>query len=165
MKRLLFVCALWGLAGLLMAAAPANNSAYDGGIEGTTGATVDSQWTGDWELLDSLILIATDTCNMLTIATGTAAMDPGDKLYVGILSGGGDFEAAPSDTLILEWPACMTYSTSLTFHISYTNTLRSQTDANDTVYVTAAVQGSTHAEEVTITGFSMSAVVADYDAP
>lgn len=147
-----------------MAAAPANNSSINAGIEGTTTVTVDSQWTENWKLIDSTIVIATDTCNIYVVGAGTATLDPGDKLYIGVISNGGDFDAAPTDTFLLELPSCETASKSLSFYITYVDSLRSQTDANDTLYFTAAVKGDSHSEEVAITAFNISVVIADYDA-
>lgn len=168
MKKLLFVVAMLAMAGSVMGQSgpPANNSSINAGLEGTTTATVDSQWTGVWYFVDSTIVVMTDTCDTWVQAYGLVTLDPGNKLYIGILAGGTeDGAGVASDTVIVTWPATEPYPTTLPFSILYVGSLRSQTDANDTVYVTMAVKGSSPQEEVDIASFNIRTGVANFDAP
>ena len=65
---------------LLVMAAPPTFQNY---ASETGDVTIDSQWTGNWELADSLIITASDTAYVLLRVTGTAYMNPWERLYLG----------------------------------------------------------------------------------
>lgn len=142
----------------IMAAAPTNNGVINTTIASTV---VDSQMTSSWMFVDSLIVQQTDSCYSVYSVSGTASMAPGNILYVGFLIGGGDPYAAPTDTFTLEWPAQRNTTKSLKFGFQIVDSLLSQTDDFDTVYVTAAAKGLTAQEAVTVTNFRIAGSVID----
>ena len=70
---------------LVMAAPTFQNYASE-----TGDVTIDSQWTGNWELVDSLIITASDTAYVLLRVTGTAYMNPWERLYLGFGNASGN---------------------------------------------------------------------------
>lgn len=163
MKRILPVILLSVFAAstvMAQSGPPTNNGLINTVIASTV---VDSQVTSSWEFIDSLILVQTDTCMSVYSVQGTAAMDPGNILYIGFLICGGDPYAAPTDTFSLEWPASCRTSKSIDFSFQILDSLRSQTDDADTLYVTAAVKGTSKYEAVTVTNFRIAGSVINVD--
>ena len=164
MKKLTIVLALVLLSFTISwAATPDNNSI----IKAATTATVSADHSATtWTAVDSLIVIKTDTCYTLYTLTGTATMDPWDVLYIGIHDGGAVTTAVPStDTLVVyppNRPGTIGPQT-VEFGFTYLDSLISQTDANDSIYVTAAVRGNTTVEQVALSSVILSAAVVDKD--
>jgi len=163
LKRISLLVALGLLTATIFGAAPAINE-WANKVADTM--TVDSQYSGgSWELVDSIIVIKTDTCYTLYTIEGTALLGYNDKLYVGFIDGAGDPTANPSDTLIVRSPA--TYSIDIayvSFRFTYLDSLVSQTDANDTIYFVLAVGGSAPSERVMVEDIILTATVLDFNA-
>lgn len=151
------------MAGLVQAVAgpPANNSEFR---QVADTMTIDSQHSVNWEYIDSMVIAKTDTCYTVYTVSGVAILDPGDVLYIGIKDGEGDYDAAADDTLIVRahrWPpGGKSY---VPFSFIYLDSLISQTDASDTIYVTAAVKGSAAWETVMIDNLHFTCEVIDID--
>ena len=139
---------------------PANNSEFR---EVADTLTVDSQHSVVWEYIDSMIIAITDTCYTVYTVSGTAILDPGNVLYIGIKDGAGDPAAAADDTLIVRagttWPG----KSYIPFSFIYLDSSITQSDVADTIYVTAAVGGSTAYERVMIDNLYFTGQVIDID--
>lgn len=158
MKKLVLLFMLAIATSLLWAAAPSINN-WSVKIDSVT---VDSQFTDDaWELLDTIIIIKDDTCNTLYTITGLAVLDPYDKLYVGFGDGyAGD--SASVDTFIFEPDKRNRHTIKMPFIATYLDSLRHQTDANDTIYFRVAVGGASQGEKIMLENVILSAEVMDY---
>ena len=157
MKKIAFLVAV-GLMGIaLMAAAPANNSQ----TQTTATATVDSQWTSTWFLLDSMIVIKSDTCDTYYHATATVLIKPGQRLYYGLKDG----TAGVLDTFILQLRADADSAETVEIGVDYVDSLRSQVDANDSIQFVAAVSGNSEVERVLVTSIRLTGTVINFDAP
>ena len=155
MKKIAFLAVI-GLMGIaLMAAAPANNSQ----TQTTATATVDSQWTSTWFLLDSMIVVKTDSCDTYYHATATVTIKPGQRLYYGLKDG----TAGGLDTFILRLRADADSTETVEIGVDYVDSLRSQSDANDSIQFVAAVGGSSKSERVTVTSIRLTGTVIDFD--
>jgi len=161
----LIVLVLVGLMSMsIMAAAPAINewAKFLG-----ASVTIDSQWTvtTQWELLDSIIVIKTDTCYTIYTMSGVAVLNENDRLYLGFDDGGGA-AGLPVDTFIVDGykPVSLSGLVRVPFTIKYVDSLVSQTDANDTIYFYAAAGGSTSMEKVEIEDCVLTAEVLDFNA-
>lgn len=155
MKRLAFLAAI-GLMGIaLMAAAPDNN----GQSKTTATVLVDSQWTTTWAVAESMIVIKTDSCDTYYHAAATVTIKPGQRLYYGIKDGA----AGVLDTFILRLRADADSTETVEIGVDYVDSLRSQTDANDSIQFVVAVGGSSKAERVTVTGIRLTGTVVDMD--
>ena len=158
MKKILLTVMFVGLATMAFGQAgpPANNSTINTAI---SAQTIDSQWTTtNWEVVDSMIVAKTDTCDTYYSFVGSVTLDPGQKLYIGI-AGNGMTITIPADTTIIEWSAGEPFPQLIEFGVVYVDSLRSQTDASDTVIVWAAIKGSTAQEKVAISGQLVGTVV------
>jgi len=144
-----------------VAGPPANNSEFR---QVADTMTIDSQHSVNWEYVDSMVIAKTDTCYTVYTVSGTAILDPGDVLYIGIKDGEGDYDAAADDTLVVRahrWPpGGKSY---VPFSFIYLDSLISQTDASDTIYVTGAVKGSATWETVMIDNLHFTCEVIDID--
>lgn len=149
--------------GIVWAAAPAQNE-WANSLGDTL--TVDSQFTSVWELLDSIIVIKTDTCYTLYTISGMAQMTPGDKLYIGFTDGGGAPAASGATDTFLVYcdPGLQTSPAYVPFSVTYLDSLIHQTDANDTIYFQAAVGGSGKPDKVVLMNTVLSAQVLDFNA-
>lgn len=143
----LLFAGLLGVVGFVKAAAPTNVGVYNA-IKTTQ--TIDTDHTGTWEVVDSMIVQQDDSCYSPYTIIGTAALDPGDVLYIGFKRGKPATGAA-TDTFTISLPREAQASVSQKFGFTLFDTLNSQTDSYDTVYITAAVKGNTNAEQVIIT--------------
>ena len=161
MKRILPLIILSVFAAVMvMAAAPAYNE-YQATFDTLT---IDSQFTAvQWELIDSIIVIKTDTCYTRYTVFGIAVLDPYDKLYIGFDDGGGA-AGMPLDTVKLSGFGHRVGQVSLPFSVAYGDSLIHQTDANDTIYLYMAVGGSTAGEKVFVKNVVFSAEVFDMSA-
>lgn len=162
MKRLIACAVLAVTLGLsAWAAAPATNNAAK---KVADTLTVDSAFDADaWELLDTVVVVKTDTCFTLYTISGVAEMDPADKLYIGFGDGyAGD--SAAVDTFLYKGGYKQYGKVRVAFTATYLDSLISQTDANDTIYFRAAVGGSSHSEKVMLYDVITSAQVLDYSA-
>ncbi len=157
MKRIILLLGVCAIAIGVMAAAPANNSQS----QTTATALVDSQWTSTWFLLDSMIVIKTDSCDTYYHATATVTMKPGQRLYYGLKDG----TAGVLDTFILRLRADADSTETVEIGVDYVDSLRSQTDANDSIQFVAAVGGSSKSERITVTGIRITGTVVNFDAP
>lgn len=165
MKRILLLvgigCTL--LAAAIFGAAPAANTDIE--KLGDT-LTVDSQFTGAWELLDSVIVAKTDTCFTVYTIEGHAELDPDDILYVGFIDGGGA-PGARNDTLIVDtfifYPDHgQTSKSVVAFKAMYIDSLISQSATADTIYYMAAVKGSAGSQKVLLLDVFRTATVLDH---
>lgn len=161
MQRLFFVAlavCLLSAVSFAQSSPPTNNSLS----QTTASAVIDSQHTADaWEMVDSVYVNKSDTCNTFYHVSGSVTLQPYERLFVGLFDGAATTPGA-ADTLQL--PDYATSSMSFSFGLSYIDSLRSQTDAADTVYFKAAVGGSATVEKVTITNVRLTGAVVDYDA-
>ena len=148
MKRVILLVGLALLCAIfsLYAAAPDANTE----LHKIADVEVDSQFTANWEYVDSIIGVKTDTCYTLYTVSGVAILNPGEKLYVGLLDGGGDDDAAAGDTLIIACDMTQRGTVRVPFSFSYQDSLISQSSTSDTIYLTVAVGGSAATEKVTI---------------
>lgn len=155
MKRLgiLFVFGLIALA--TMGPAPAPN----GQSQTTATFTVDSQWTATWQMAESMIVIKTDSCDTYYHASATVVLSPGQRLYYGMKDGA----AAVVDTHSIELPAYVQQNYTFQIGASYVDSLRSQTDANDSIQFVVAVKGSAPPDQVIITSIRISGTVVNMD--
>jgi len=154
MKRLVFLLGLLALAAVLMAGAPANNSRR----VTVASATVDSQWTGNWQLIDTLIIVKTDSCETYYHFTATAILKPGQTLYYGFRDG--TALLTPNDTHSVSVPFSATSPDTFQIGSSYIDSLLSPTDANDTLKVLMACRGTGVGERrVAVSSVIMTATV------
>lgn len=146
-------------ASLVFGAAPADNN-WANFLGAST--TLDSQYTAaQWELLDSIIVIKTDTCYTLYTISGVAVLDPNARLYVGFDDGGGA-GGLPVDTLIVEGVYPQSGQARIPFTFTYLDSLISTTDANDSIYFYAA--NGSNATKVKIEDVVLTAKVLDFSA-
>ena len=159
LKRLTLLIGIALLCTGLYAAAPDQNTE----LHQLADQEIDSQWTGTWEYIDSIIVVITDTGYSLCTISGVAALNPGEKLYVGLLNGGGDPTTAASDTLVVACDITQRGMVKMPFTFSIKDSTINQNDVTDTVYVTAAVGGSTAGEKVTIENMWFELRIIDTD--
>lgn len=161
MKKKLALLGVLGLFGLgFIGAAPSQNNFMK--FIGAS-VTIDSQFTAtQWELIDSIIIIKTDTCYTLYTVTGVAVMNPEDKLYLGFDDGGGS-GGLPVDTFLIQPSKNSIDIVRIPFVVRYLDSLLSSSTANDTIYVYGAVGGSAGIEKVQIEDGLFTAQVFDYD--
>ena len=162
MKKLILIVGLIVLLPILsmaQAGPPANNSTINTAI---SAQVIDSQWTTtNWEVIDSMIVAKTDSCDTYYSFVGSVILDPGQKLYIGF-SGNGMTITIPADTTIYVLSRRNFGSQTVEIGIKYVDSLRSQTDASDTVIVWGAIKGSSTQEKVTVSGQLVGTVV-DFD--
>lgn len=163
MKKLILLGALALIAVNIMGAAPANNSAVNAAATDTVGA----QHTATaWKHIDSIVVQLTDTCDVIYTYSGSAVLDPGQKLWIGFVDATGatanTSTLAPTvDTAIYEWSQEEPFSKTFKIGITFYDSLYTQTDRYDTIYVTAAVKSAENVDEVIITNGRLSCMVAD----
>lgn len=164
MKKIAILFAVLNLLAipfLLEAADPTNNS-----ITSTESSTaIDSQHTGVWQKVDSVVVIKDDSCDTYYHVGGTITLQPGQKFYLGFMKGiASAIEASMKNKKTYQLPVSARQSMSLTVGNYYIDSLRSQDDANDTIYVYCAVQGSnTNQDRVTITNLRLTGTVINMD--
>ena len=144
------------------AAAPASRNFS----HSTASFTVDAQQTGGWDIVDSIVIVCSDSANTLIWITGTAIMDPGDKLYFGLGNDSADMTSATSltaysnlkkDSLI--YPKGARGTIHIPWSFRYAN---STNGANtDTFYFNAACGGSAVMEYVSLRNVYITGAVAD----
>ncbi len=155
MKHKLVALVLLLSATIVMAGAPANNGVAPALV---ASQVIDSEATGTWESVATLVVTQTDSCISAYTVQFTAALDPGDVLYVGFHIMGGVAAAATTvDTIA--WPQEAKLGTSITRSCTLMDTSLTATDDLDSVFITAAIQGSTPSEYVTLTNIQASASV------
>lgn len=163
MKKLL----LLGIIGLFVLGSSVNAAApVWAGIQKASAdtMTIDSQFSVTaWEIIDSTLLIKTDTCFTVYSISGYAELSQGNTLYIGFRDGG-DGSAAATDTFKVRGAGERHRGTAFVpFHFVYLDSLIGQTDANDTIYVTGAVGGGSVWEKVMIHHVRFTAEVIDID--
>ncbi len=154
-KRIAMLLGLCAIPIMLMAADPDNNSQ----TQTTATLTVDSQWTATWIVADSMIVIKTDSCDTYYHASATVTIKPGQRLYYGMKDGA----AGVVDTFILRLRADADSTETVEIGADYVDSLRSQTDANDSIQFVVAVSGSSKAERVTVTSIRLTGTVVNMD--
>ena len=162
MKKLL----LLGIVGLFVAgstvnaAAPAVVSQFKATADTMT---IDSQFSVTaWEIIDSVLLTKDDTCLTKYTITGYAELSQGNQLFIGFLDGG-DGSAAATDTFKVRGAGERHRGTAFVpFHFVYFDSLISQTDAADTIYVTGAVGGGSQWDKVMLHHIRFTAEVFDH---
>ena len=154
MKKL-FLLGLLGLfvAFATMGPAPALNTQS----QLTASMVIDSQWTGVWKVAESLIVIKTDTCYTYYHATATVTLQPGQRLYYGLKDGA----TGVLDTIIAENPDRARKAVTFKIGAAYVDSLKSQTDANDSIQFVAAVAGKGKPQRVTLTDIRLTASIVD----
>lgn len=169
MKRLIPVAVVGVLVcSVVMAAAPA----FNGFVYKVDTMTVDSSLPDAQgaELIDSVIVVKTDTCYTLYTLSGRAQMDPWDKLYITFVDGGGADSStsitAGVDTVLVQPqnPGRFDKKEWVTFSACYLDSLISQTDANDTVYVRVHCGGTSQFDKVWLEDVFLKAEVLDKSA-
>ncbi|MCK4783467.1 MAG: hypothetical protein KAV87_06930 [Desulfobacteraceae bacterium] len=152
---------------VLMAAAPANNSA----LTALVTDTVTTQHTATWQIIDSLVVVKSDTCDYVYTATGTVTLVKGKKLFIGLRIGS-DSDQTDSQGVnisytalqnVYELPVGSRRPKTYNYVITKVDSLLSQTDITDTVYVYAAVKGSTTQEQLVLTDNRLTATIIDKD--
>lgn len=129
--------------------------------------TVDNQWSDTtWDIVDSAIVVASDSALVIMRITGVAVMDPGDKLYIGFSFG--EPASAPSlDTAILNPRVrrlgTQRHSFSFTAAISDSTILSTfyNGGATDTLFILAAAGGGGITEAVTLEDVVLEWIVTD----
>lgn len=159
MKRLILV-ALLCLPILAYAAAPTNNSAH----QSDASQAVSTQHTATaWTTIaDSMIVTKTDTCNTYYMLQGSVILNEGQTLFLGFRDGDAGLY---SDTVAYGYPEGAMGPITIKFGHIYFDSLRSQTDAADTIVAVASVRGTGMGESVTLTNCYLTGTVIDYDAP
>lgn len=163
MKRLILLGLLLISVPFVFGAAPVNNSTVNTLISADT---IDCQHTAsEWEYIDSMIVQLTDTADVIYTFTATATLRPGQKLYLGFVDATGNAYTLTSppnvDTVTYELSDKEHYSQSFNIGITFYDSLMSQTDRYDTIYVVGSVRGSTTWDEVILTNCRLSCMVAD----
>ena len=137
----------------------------------TGDATVDSQWTGGWNTVDSIYLTIDDTSYTILTISGVAIMNPGDALYIGFgndsanrVSGADVTANSNLDTALIIMPLQVHGTQKVPFCIRYTYLYESQTDIEDTFYFNAASRGSESWDQVQLEDVVVSGEVGDYNA-
>ncbi|MCK5603414.1 hypothetical protein KAR91_16130 [Candidatus Pacearchaeota archaeon] len=157
MKKLVIGLALLVMGAVAMAAAPDCNSANETDATATLTAPHDSV---AWNVIDSVIVIKTDTCDTHYHATGQAILQPGQRLYIGWVDG----ETA---TILNQktWQVPFGSKVAMTVQWGnyYADSLRSQTDANDSIQLVGAVMGTGVTEKIIVTSTILTATVIDVD--
>lgn len=164
MKKLLLlgIVGLFVTGSMVNAAAPALNGIQKASADTMT---IDSQFSVTaWEVIDSTLLIKTDTCFTRYSISGYVELSQGNIFYLGFLDGG-DGSAAATDTFKVKLGdrSPTRGKAFVPFHFVYLDSLIGQTDANDTIYVTGAVGGSSVWEKVMLHHVRFSAEVIDID--
>ncbi|MEW6110621.1 MAG: hypothetical protein AB1664_00700 [Thermodesulfobacteriota bacterium] len=129
---------------------------------------VDSQWTGNWEPVDSLVIARTDSGGFLITVTGMVQLDPYDVLYIGL--GNDSANRVSAATAATTGQTNTNLDTAVFFGPGYRNrpawsafVLQYYYEGNgaltDTVYVNAACAGS--GQPVRIEDLVVSAAVTD----
>lgn len=129
---------------------------------------VDSQHTGNWEPIDSLVVARTDSGGFLITVTGWANLGPGDVLYLGL--GNDSANRVDSATSATTGQTNTNLDTATFSNVGYRNTraktafvLQYYFEGNgavtDTVYVNAAVAGTK--QPIRIEDLVVSAAVSD----
>lgn len=152
MKRLLVLGCLLVVGAIMMAAAPANNSANSY----TAAVTVDSAADVTWQKLDSVIVLKTDTCNVHYQYSAVVTLWPGQAIYIGLFKGA---TAKATDTVL--YPNNFEGPFQFTVGGYYKDSLRTQTDATDTIFIRGAVGGRTEYENVACSSLYISGAVID----
>ena len=128
--------------------------------------TVDAQQTGGWDIVDSLIIVCSDSAATIITVSGTAILDPGDKLYLGMGNDSANMTSAANltaysnlikDSII--YPKNARGSIQMPFTFRYVNTTNGAN--TDTLYFNAACGGSTVWEYVYLRKVYITAMVAD----
>ena len=154
---------LLALPFLLEAADPTNTS-----VTSTEASNaIDSQHTGTWQLIDSNIVLKDDSCDTYYHVEGTITLHPGQKFYLAFVDGLSHASALTADMLNIktyQLPVSARQSMSLTIGNVYLDSLRSQTDVTDSIYVYCAVLGSnSNVDRVTITSMRLTGTVINMD--
>jgi hypothetical protein len=158
LKRLIYLAVLCVVPLTLWAAAPVNNSA----TELTASTVVDSQYAADaWTSIGSQMVVSkTDTCDTYYHFSGYITLQPDQRFYVKFLDGA----ATESTARVYQLPEGSDAAMTIYIGAVYVDSLRSQTDASDSITVKCAVGGDTHWEEVTLVGARLTGTVIDFDA-
>lgn len=143
-------------SGLLFAAAPSSKNAFSN----TGDKTVDNQYTGSWDVLDSLIVIRSDSGATIITVTGIAVLDPGERLYLGLghdsANRTSETNLAPNsdlDTTQMAQPYGIKGRARVPFSFSYG--ISGNGALTDTIYLNAACgssAGPVEVEDVCVTG-------------
>ena len=152
MKRLAILMGLLVMPAILLGVGdPANNSQS----QTTSTFTVDSQWTGVWAVVDSMIVIVDDTAFTFYHVSATALIKPGQRLYYGIKDGA----AAVIDTHILQLPGDADSAETVEIGVSYIDSTVDENTFNDSIQFVCAVSGSSNAERVLLTNIRITGTI------
>ena len=153
------------LAVIMIAAAPVNRNYYVDVGE----VTIDSQYSGNWEPVDSLVVVTSDSGTILVTISGTAVLDPWDKLYIGL--GNDSANRVDSATSATTGQVNPNLDTVLMrpddrqigkAYVPFSVTIPVDNDgATDTLYLNMATGGSSSSEKVYIEDLFFIAAVSD----
>lgn len=150
MKKLLILSALLAVPLLVMAAAPT----FDTYSKDCGDKTIDSQWTGNWEPADSLVISVSDSAWVVVTVTGQVWLDPYETFYLGLGNDSANrVDSATSattgqthtnlDTCIIKLPRDVQNTAYVPFAFSYRLSAGATGGAvTDTLYLNAATGGS-----------------------
>ena len=156
-KLILLAVALCVLPWSMASAAPTFNTVMS---NSTDAITIDSQHTGDWENIDSLIFTTSDSARCLVTVSGTVEMDPADVLYIGFGTASDTFDLC-LDTIIFKYPrAARPGKLTMPFVAQYIFTAGDGA-TTDTLYVNGACGGNSPSEAVGLTDVVLSVDVGD----
>lgn len=169
MKKILLLLLVLAIPGLLFAQSspPDNNSAMTALLTDT----VTTQHTDTWQLIDSLVILKTDTCDYVYTATGSVTLVRGQRLYIGLRIGNNGNQSAGQGVNInytalnniYELPVGSAREKTYKYVITKVDSLLNQTDITDTVYVYAAVKGSAPQERLILVDNRLTATIIDKD--
>ena len=157
MKKILIVMSLVLCAGLAYGADPDNNSTYN--QTATISVTADHS-VATWTEIDSSIVLETDSCDVYWLAQGTAVLQPGQRLYIG-------FRDSPTGTRTniksFQVPHGSKGPMTIYWGNFYQDSLLSQTDKTDSIFLDAAVMGTGVNEKVVTTVINYTGTVINRD--
>lgn len=137
-----------------MAAAPANNSVHNTVASVSVTAQHDAT---TWTKADSVVMTYTDTCDAYIHASGTVTLQPEQTLYVSFAKDAGSLTTAQTYSP----PEGARDPLTLVFGNLYVDSLLSQTDRVDTIFLYLAVKGTGTGESVAVSSVYMTGTIID----
>lgn len=163
MKRFILIGLVTVILGAVLSYSAAPTFTGDAMLIADT-CTVNIQHTAStWKPVSTtpMIYTMTDTCFAVATVSGYAVLDPGDKLYIGIRNAAGGNDSVVVDTFQFNADENQHGQVLLPFTIMYIDSMDSQTDDTDTLFVNAACGGSSVSEYVQLKNVYGSVVIID----
>lgn len=113
----------------------------------------------EWTIIDSAIVITSDSANTIAEFSGIAVLDPGDVLYLGFTNDSAGY-AVPLDTLIIEGITFSRGQTRVPFTVRHV--FDTTAAVTDTIFVLGAVGGGGIGEAVALEDALLTAHVTGY---